>query len=99
MFGIGRRSKNKIMENRIVDPNEPARPFVEVMDYREDRVGNMCPIECASPGMPVKLEIATRLMAAIITGKVYASHPIEEDEISKDALRYSDALLKAYNNQ
>lgn len=49
-------------------------------------------------GLPIKLLIAKDLMAAHITGSVYAGFPYSSAHAAAEAMKDAEALLNAYNN-
>lgn len=81
-----------------VNPNEPAMPFIEPMDTSNG----------VNPGIPIRLELVSRMLAAIISG---SGDPIinnwhnlnnRHDEVDKRvrvAFWHADALIEKYNQQ
>ena len=70
-----------------VHPNDPVFPSTE---YGDTDIS-------ISTGIPIKLELASRFMAASITD---TNHQFEGyDEIAKRCLRAADALINEFNNQ
>lgn len=77
------------MEKSKITGYEPAAPLLKVAAYNTTEFLEM----------PIQLELASRIMAARITGLVYAGAPAQSDVIAIRAMQDAKALIDAYNNQ
>lgn len=77
-----------------ISPNDPAYPV-----YRQS-FGNGITLEPAAFGMPVRLEIASRLMSGMMANPNAASVGVEQiaSYAPKNAMKLADALIEVYND-
>lgn len=82
-----------------VYPNAPSHPCSETV-YPEDHWGNDHPANevftAQHLGMPIRLEIASRIMAGFAT-RNYASVVDRPEACAEDALAAADALIDQHN--
>lgn len=72
----------------IIDPNAPAFPVVHAI---VPQPGSYTATPPAQPGMPIRLEIASRLMAPLWGTSAC------EVTVARRALKLADALIETYN--